>query len=95
MDDHIITISEYHFGEGWTMRIDLKELADSAGKRKKLVNPRGGVFDELVLSLPMARAVKLLHLIRRYGTEEDYEKCDRYFVTNTRLNKWWREICQD
>lgn len=92
MDDYILEIKHYDFNEHWTMRIDLKELADSAGKRKKLVNPRGGVFDELVLSLPMARAVKLLHLIRRYGTEEDYEKCDKYLAPNAKLAKRWKEI---
>lgn len=90
MDDHIIRINGY----GWKMTIDLKELAGSAGIRKNLVKADGHTYDEKVVSVPMARARRLLQLIRQYGTGKDFERCDEYLMANTRLYKHWRELCE-
>ena len=89
MDDHIIRINGY----GWKMTIDLKELAGSAGIRKPLVKADGQTYDEKVVSVPMPRAKKLLKLIRQYGSDKDFENCDKYLRPNTKLYKHWRDLC--
>ena len=89
MDDHIITIG----GWRWKMTIDLKELAESAGVRKQLKKPDGGHYDEKVLSVPMARAKKLLKLIRQFNyREEDLEKVDFWMAKNPKLALYWGTI---
>lgn len=90
MDDHIIRIQSNW--ESLRMTVDLKELAASAGVRKNLKKPGGGVFDDKVISVPIPRAKKLLQLIRRYGTEDDFRKCDEYLRPNARLYKYWGTI---
>ena len=88
MDDNIITIGDANGFGGWRwkMTIDLKELAESAGVRKQLKNPQGGHYDEKVLSVPTARAKKLLKLIRQFNyREEDLEKVDFWMAKNPKL----------
>lgn len=94
MDKHIIEIKHHDFGEHWEMTIDLKELAASAGIRRKLVANYGVIatYDEKVLSVPMARAKKLLKLIRENGTDEDLMACDEFLRSNKRLMDYWRTI---
>ena len=95
MDDHIITIGDSNGFDGWRwkMTIDLKELAESAGVRKQLKNPQGGHYDEKVLSVPMARAKKLLKLIRQFNyREEDLEKVDFWMAKNPKLAMYWGTI---
>lgn len=94
MDEHIIRIKHHDFGEHWEMTIDLKELAASAGIRRKLVANYGVIatYDEKVLSVPMPRAKKLLKLIRDNGTDDDLMACDKFLAVNPRLFKYWREI---
>lgn len=93
MDEHIIRIFNCEsVGHVWKMTIDLKELAASAGVKKNLKKPDGTDFDDKVVSVPIPRAKKLLQLIRRYGTEEDFRKCDEYLKPNARLHKYWREL---
>lgn len=89
MDDHVIEImnTDDFVEHRWHMRIDLLDLANSAGKREK-DGYNGGTYT----IYPMAKAKKLLKLIRRHGSEEDLAKCDRYFAGNKRLNKFWKEI---
>ena len=90
MDDHIIRIQSNW--ESLRMTVDLKELAASAGVRKNLKKPDGTDFDDKVVSVPIPRAKKLLQLIRRYGTEDDFRKCDEYLRPNARLYKYWGTI---
>ena len=95
MDDHIITIGDSNGFGGWRwkMTIDLKELAESAGVRKQLKKPEGGHYNEKVLSVPMARAKKLLKLIRQHNyREEDLEKVDFWMAKNPKLALYWRTI---
>lgn len=83
MDDHII-----RFGDGgrWRMTVDLKELADSAGVRKK----RPG-YDEKAVSVPLPRAKRLVDLIARYAPMEETRKLDTYLRPNTKLYRYWRK----
>lgn len=75
------------------MTIDLKELAESAGVRKQLKKPEGGSYKEEVLSVPMARAKKLLKLIRQHNyREEDLEKVDFWMAKNPKLALYWGTI---
>ena len=85
--ENIINISNSdHFRTtAWKMTIDLDELARSAGRR---VNDRGEIF----VDIPLPRAKKLLRLIREYGTENDFEKCDSAFRGNEKLLKYWKEL---
>lgn len=92
MDDHIITIRGQW--EPWKMTIDLKELADSAGIKKKIRKPDGTSFDTEIISVPLSRAKKLLKLIRQYGTENDWAACDKYLADNKKLYEYWRELCR-
>lgn len=89
MDDYIIELSEqdYYAGANWEMRLNLKEIAFLAGKRCTDRYVGKGMVD-----FPMTRAKKLLRLILKHGTEEDLAKCDKYFATNRRLFKYWRDI---
>lgn len=85
MDDHIITIGDANGLDGWkwTMTIDLKELAEATGRKGKKFK---------LVEIPLTRAKKLLQLIRRYGTEDDFRKCDEYLRPNARLYKYWGTI---
>lgn len=91
MDENIIRISnaETFRSSEWTMTIDLARVADLAGK--KIKSQEG---DYYFTAYPIARARKLLKLIREYGTEADLEKCDRFFTPfrNERLYKIWKEL---
>lgn len=101
MDDYIIKIGSVCDGH-WEMIIDLKQLADSAGVRKKeadgvYTDPRTGETEvykgAYYIDYSMAKAKKLLKLIRRYyRTEKDLEACDRYFSGNEKLMKAWEAI---
>lgn len=86
------TITIYDFG--WKMTINLRELAESAGVKKKMVANYGVIsnYDYKVTSVPMERARKLLKLIQTHGREEDFEKCDKYFAENAKLDKLWKEF---
>lgn len=91
MDKHIITISnkDTFRSSEWRMTIDLNRVADLSGKRIK--SKEGSYY---FTPYPIARARRLLKLIREYGTEADLEKCDRIFTPfrNEKLAKFWREI---
>lgn len=100
MDNHIITIRGQW--EPWKMTIDLKELADSAGVRKKepdgiYKDPKTGETEvykgTYYTDYAMIKAKKLLKLIRDNGTEEDFRKCDKYLAGNEKLYKHWRALC--
>lgn len=71
----------------WHMTIDLQEITNSAGKRVK-DNYNGGTF----VDYPLARAKRLLKLIRKHGTTEDIEKCEKYFKHNSRLYDIWKKV---
>ena len=103
MDDHIIQIGSVCDGH-WHMTIDLKQLAASAGVRKKepdgtWTDPRTGETEvykgSYYVDLPMTKAKRLLKLIRRYyRTEADLAACDKYFAENEKLMKAWRDTCE-
>lgn len=93
------TITIYDFG--WKMTINLRELARSAGVRKKepdgvYTDPRTGETERYrgawYTDYTMAQAKKLLKLIQTHGREEDFVKCDEYFAENAKLNKLWKEF---
>lgn len=88
-DAHIITISNSgrFRTTAWKMTIDLDELTRSAGKRVK-DGYNGGSF----VDVPLSRAKRLLKLILEYGTEPDFEKCDRVFRKNEKLYRYWKEM---
>ena len=89
MDNNIITLTnEGRFRtSAWRMRIDLDEVCDRAGHRVK-DKYNGGTL----VSYPLTRARRLLKLIAEYGTEDDFEKCDKHFRKNEKLLKYWMEI---
>lgn len=103
MDDHIIRIGTVCDGH-WNMVIDLRELAASAGVRKKekdgvYTDPRTGETEvykgSYYTDYTMTKAKKLLRLIRQYyRTEADLEKVDEYLKPNAKLYKYWRELCR-
>lgn len=104
MDDHIITIGDSNGFDGWSwkMTIDLKELADSAGIRKKekdgiYTDPRTGETEvykgSWYTDYPMTRAKKLLKLIREKNYRaEDLQKVDFWMKKNPKLNAYWLTI---
>lgn len=89
MDETIIRLSNSdHFRTtSWKMMIDLKELVGSAGKRIP-DKYNGGTM----VSYPLPRAKKLLRLIRDFGTEEDFQKCDRVLAKHEKLKKYWEAL---
>ena len=101
MDDHIIRIGTVCDGH-WNMVIDLKELAASAGVRKKekdgiYTDPKTGETEvykgAYYTDYVMPKAKKLLKLIWQYGRESDLEKVGRYLAPNAKLHKYWRTLC--
>ena len=89
MDDYTIRLTNKDtFRETeWEMYVNLVEVASSAGKRMKdLYN--GGSF----VSYSMTTAKRLLRLIRQYGTDEDFAKCDQYLAANEKLYSYWKEL---
>ena len=86
MDDNIITIGDSNGFDGWKwkMNIDLKELAEAAGRRDKKFK---------VVEIPIPRAKKLLKLIRQYCyREEDLQKVDGWMAKNPKLALYWGMI---
>ena len=104
MDDYVIRIwNSESVGHTWVMIIDLKELADSAGIRKKekdgiYTDPRTGETEvykgSWYTDYSMTKAKKLLKLIWQYGTDKDREACDRYLAGNAKLYKAWTDLCR-
>lgn len=87
-DDNIITLSESEWGKHWTMTIDIREIASYAGKRERDLYD-GTWYTEY----PIPRAKKLIKFILDHGTEEDFQKCEKYFKKNKKLyDAWCREI---
>lgn len=102
MDDHIIRIGTVCDGH-WSMVIDLKELAASAGTRKKekdgtYTDPRTGKTEvykgSYYTDYTMANAKKLLKLIWQYGRPVDFGNVSTYLEPNKKLYKYWRELCE-
>lgn len=86
MDDNIITIGDSNGFDGWRwkMTIDLKELAETAGRRDKIFK---------FVEIPIPRAKKLLKLIRQYCCrEEDLQKVDKWMAKNPKLALYWGTI---
>ncbi len=104
MDDNIITIGDSNGFDGWRweMTIDLKELANSAGIRKKekdgtYTDPRTGETEvykgSWYTDYPMTKAKKLLKLIRQYNyRKEDLQKVDNWMAKNPKLALYWGSI---
>lgn len=89
MDDYIIRISnrDHSRTTEWEMTLNLQEIAKSAGRREW---DEG--YETWTVPYPMLRARKLLKVIREYGTDADFEKCNKYFAANPRLFKHWKEL---
>ena len=86
MDDNIITIGDANGFDGWKwkMTIDLKELAECTGRKDKKYE---------IVEDPVARAKKLLKLIRQHCyREEDLLKVDKYMAKNPKLALYWGTI---
>ena len=66
------------------MSIDLKELAEAAGRRDKKTK---------LIEIPIPRAKKLLKLIRTSCfREEDLQKVDKWMAKNPKLALYWGTI---
>lgn len=89
MDDFVIELSnaDLYQGETWHCYVDLQELANCAGKRVKDRQYGGYTTD-----YPMNKVKRLLKFIRKYGTEEDFAKCDKYLAPNAKVIKCWKAI---
>lgn len=86
MDDNIITIGDSNGFDGWKwkMTIDLKELAECTGRKDKKYK---------IVEVPVARAKKLLKLIRQHCyREEDLLKVDKWMAKNPKLALYWGTI---
>ena len=86
MDDNIITIGDSNGFDGWKwkMTIDLKELAECTGRKDKKYK---------IVEVPVARAKKLLKLIRQHCyREEDLLKVDKWTAKNPKLALYWGTI---
>lgn len=86
MDDNIIKIGDANALDGWrwTMTIDLKELAEAAGRRDKKTK---------LIEIPIPRAKKLLKLIRTSCfREEDLQNVDKWMAKNPKLALYWGTI---
>lgn len=69
----------------WSMRINLKEMAEIAGK--KLKDDEGEFYTDW--SLKQAR--KMCRLIAEHGGAWQHEMCNAWFSTNEKLMKVWVE----
>ena len=91
MDDHILVIGSC----GWTMTIDLDEVAAEAGvrKRERWQDVDGSWHYSAFVEYTLARARKLINLILEYASEEDIRKVDEafYFYANEKLYRIWKE----
>ena len=67
-----------------------QEVAESAGRRE--YDPYSGKL-HVIYTIPTAK--RLLNLIRKYGTESDFEACDKYLVGNKKLAAYWAGIRGD
>ena len=86
MDDNIIKIGDASRRDRWRwkMSIDLKELAEAAGRRDKKTK---------LIEIPIPRAKKLFKLIRTSCfREEDLQKVDKWMAKNPKLALYWGTI---
>jgi hypothetical protein len=83
----IIRETKPWIGNTWSMTIDIKALAEEAGKRHTDLYEGRNVVD-----YPIPRAKKLLKLIRQYGDPEDFGRVGELLKTNKRLSKYWNEL---
>lgn len=89
MADHILVIGSC----GWTMTIDLDEVAAEAGvrKRERWQDADGSWHYSAFVEYTLARARRLINLILEYASEEDLRKVDEAFQGNEKLYKIWKE----
>lgn len=87
MNDTTIKINVTEmYGPYLTMTIDLHQIALLAGKRVEDDKGRH------IVDYPLPRARKLIRLILKYGTEEDFVKCEAAFKINTKLYTIWDNL---
>lgn len=89
MNDTKITLRVTEmYGPYFTMEIDLLQVAIHAGKRVQ--DDKG----RWIVDYPIPRARKLINTILKYGTEEDFRKCEAEFKTNAWLYQIWDNLSQ-
>ena len=90
--ENLIQLSDYY--EGWSMELDLEEIANSFGVKnyEEYYDPETKKTKRSYYTLlPLKNAKKMIDLIMRYGSDEDREKADDYFKRNAKLYSYWRE----
>ena len=78
------------YGSIWRIRLDLNEVASSAGMYRTEVDPENGRrYRDLLLKMSQAR--KICRLILQSGSEQDIAAADEAFRANPKLLKAWEE----
>ena len=90
-DERIISLDGVDgYGSIWRIRLDLNEVASSAGMYRTEVDPENGRrYRDLLLKMSQAR--KICRLILQSGSEQDIAAADEAFRTNPKLLKAWEE----
>lgn len=90
--ENLIQLSDYY--EGWSMELDLEEIANSFGVKnyEEYYDPETNKTKRSYYTLlPLKNAKRMIDLIIRYGSDEDCEKADDYFRKNAKLYRYWKE----
>ena len=80
-----------HIGDfTWSMVVNVTTLSKAAGGRF-LDLYTGRIYSDY----PVTRAKKLLKLIYCYADAEDLNRVSNEVATNSKLNKYWRELMHE
>lgn len=93
INDNILTISDYSWGQAWAMHFDLLAIAEAAGVRERVQweDDKGKMHYAYETKYSLTKARKMCQLINKHITAKEAEQIDEIFKKNSKLYNIWRQ----
>ena len=93
INDNILTISDYSWGQAWEMHFDLLAIAAAAGMRERIQwrDDKGKMHYAYETKYSLTKARKMCQLVCKHITGKEAVMIDDIFKTNPKLYNIWRQ----
>ena len=93
INDNILTISDYSWGQAWQMHFDLIAIAAAAGVRQRIkwTDEKGKTHYRYETKYSLSKARKMCQLVNKYITPKEAEQIGEIFKANPKLYNIWRQ----
>lgn len=93
INDNILTISDYSWGQSWEMHFDLQGIAEAAGVRERVQwkDDKGKTHYGYEIKYSLSKARKMCQLVNKYITPKEAEQISEIFKKNPKLYNIWRQ----